>query len=303
MPNDPQDVINSPLGLSIALLIGRFTPAWLGHRIADFSAERISARKNWKMVQAIRLNQWVAHGENLDRQGLDEAVRLNFRNTARSIFDLYHNINNPDIFRKIVDLHPTAEHLLQRPEYSERGLVVAGVHMSNFDFIVQAAGMSGVKAMFLALPDNHAGYRKQIEMRREKGMNIVPASSASIKQAIKFLCQGGVVMTGLDRPDGIYPYHPKFFGHPAPLPVHHIFLALKARVPVMVGSVIRKPDGKYHFMFSEPIEMQPQPDRHDEILLNAEIILKYAEDFIRQDPCQWSMAFPVWPDLMGQVPE
>jgi KDO2-lipid IV(A) lauroyltransferase len=302
MPIDPQNAINSPLGISIALMIGRYTPNWLGQRMVNFAADRISTRKDWKMVQSVRLNQWVANDGNLDPLDLDEAVRQNFRNTGRSIFDLYHNINNPEVFREIIDVHPTAERLLQRPEYGDRGLVVAGIHMSNFDFIGQAAGMAGVKAMFLAMPDNHPGYRKQLEMRKKKGMNIVPTSSAAIKQAVKYLRKGGMVMTGLDRPDKSYPYRPIFFGQPAPLPIHHIFMALKAQVPVLVGSVIWRPDGKYHFLFSEPIEMQTHPDRHQEIIQNAENVLHIAEAFIRQDPSQWSMAFPVWPDIMDQVP-
>ena len=302
MPLDPQKTINSPLGLSFALLIGRYTPNRIGHLLVDFAADRISSRKGWKMVQSVHLNQWVANGENLNQSSLDEAVRKNFRSTARSIFDLYHNINDPNVFRSIVDVHPVAEQLLLRPEYAERGLAVAGIHMSNFDFIGQAAGMAGVKAMFLGLPEMHAGYQKQLEMRRERGMNIIPTNSGTIKQAIKYLRAGGMVITGIDRPDESYPYRPRFFGRPAALPIHHIFLALKANVPILVGSVIWKPDKKYHFLFSETIEMQSHPDRHQEILLNAECVLHIAEDFIRQDPSQWSMTFPVWPEAMDKVP-
>jgi lauroyl/myristoyl acyltransferase len=303
MPKDPRNTINSPLGLSIALLIGRYTPNRLGHRMVNVAADLISARKDWNMVRAARLNQWVVRGGNLNQAALDEVVRQNFRTTARSIFDLYHNINNPEVFSQIIEVHPMAAELLQRPEFAERGLVVAAVHMSNFDFIGQAAGMAGVKAMFLGLPDMHPGYRKQLEMRKEKGMNIVPTSSGAIKQAVKYLRDGGVVMTGIDRPNESYPYRPLFFGRPAALPIHHIFLALKAKVPVLVGSVIWRTDGKYHFLFSEPIEMQPHPDRHQEILQNAEDVLLIAEGFIRHDPSQWSMTFPVWPDVMDQVPE
>ena len=156
--------------------------------------------------------------------------------------------------------------------------------------------------MFLGLPEMHAGYQKQLEIRKERGMNIVPTNFGTIKKALKYLRDGGVVMTGIDRPDESYPYRPLFFGRPAALPIHHIFLALKAHVPILVGSVIWKPDGKYHFLFSEPIEMQPHPDRHQEIIQNAESILRIAENFIRQDPSQWSMAFPVWPDAMDKVP-
>jgi phosphatidylinositol dimannoside acyltransferase len=302
MPLDPQNTINSPLGLSIALLIGRYTPNRIGHLMVNFAADYLSSRKGWKMVQSVRLNQWVVYGENLNQAALDDAVYKNFRSTARSIFDLYHNINNPKVFRHIIDVHPIAEQLLTRPEYAERGLVVAGIHMSNFDFIGQAAGMAGVKAMFLGLPEMHAGYQKQLEMRRQRGMNIIPTNSSTIKQALKYLRDGGMVITGIDRPDESYPYRPLFFGRPAALPIHHIFLALKAQVPVLVGSVIWKPDGKYHFLFSESIEMQPYPDRHLEITRNAERVLHIAEDFIRQDPSQWSMTFPVWPDAMDKVP-
>jgi len=302
MTIDPQKIINTPFGLSVANFIGRYTPNRLGHSIVDSMADFISAHKDWKAVRAARLNQWVVRGENLASEALDEAVRENFRYTARSIFDLYHNINNPEVFRKIVDVHPTAEQFVQRPEYAERGMVVAGIHMSNFDFIAQAAGVVGVKAMFLVMPDMNPAYRKQLEMRKKNGMNVAPATTAAIKQAVRYLRDGGVVMTGIDRPDESLPHRPRFFGRPASLPVHHIFLALKAQVPVLVGSVIWQPDGRYHFLFSEPIEMQPHPDRHMEIMLNAEAVLHVAEGFIRHDPSQWAMTFPLWPEVFDQLP-
>ncbi len=302
MTVEPRNLINSRYGLDLAILIGRYTPNRLGRWISEFAADRISSRKDWRLVKAARLNQWVARGENLDSAALDEAVRENFRNTARSIFDLYHNINNPNNFRSIIEVHPIAEQFLQRPEYSERGLVVAGLHMGSFDFIGQAAGVAGVKGYYLGLPTLNSGYQKQIEMRRERGMNIIPTNSGTIKQAIKYLRAGGMVLTGIDRPDESIPYRPLFFGRPAALPIHHIFIALKAQVPLMVASVICKPDEKYHFLFSEPIEMQPHPDRHTEILLNAKKVLSVAEGFIRQDPSQWEMTFPVWPEAMDLVP-
>jgi hypothetical protein len=72
---------------------------------------------------------------------------------------------------------------------------------------------------------------------------------------------------------------------------------------MMVAAVLWKPDGKYHFMFSEPIEMQPHPDRRTEIIQNAENILRVAEGFISQDSSQWEMTFPVWPEAMNEVPQ
>jgi phosphatidylinositol dimannoside acyltransferase len=303
MTFDPRKIINSPFGLNLANLIGRCTPYWLGSRIALFAADYISARKNWKMVLATRCNQWIAQGEQLDMPALDKAVAENFRSIACSIFDLYHNLHNPAAFLRLIEPHPTAIQLVQRPEFSARGLVIAGVHMSNFDMVFQMGGLAGINALALTLPELNAGYQMQLDMRLKKGMHMLQASVGTIKHAVDHLRAGGMVLTGIDRPDERYIYRPKFFGRPAAVPIHHIFLALKARVPIIVGATIKHPDGKYHFLFSEPIEMQPHPDRHKEIIINAETILNVAEDFIRHDPSQWAITFPVWPEAMDQVPE
>lgn len=302
MTIDPRNIINSPFGLNLAYLLGRCAPNWLGHRIAFFIADQISARQSWKLVRAVRCNQWVVQGGTLSKAALDKVVVENFRSTACSIFDLYHNITNSAATLRIIEPHPTAIQLVQRPEFSDRGLIIAGVHLSNFDMAFQAGGLAGLKALALTLPEFNAAYRKQWEMRLKIGMKIMQASVGSIKFAVDHLRAGGMVITGIDRPDESYTYRPQFFGHPAAVPIHHIFLALKAHVPVILGAALRRPDGKYHFLFSEPIEMQPHPDRHMEIMLNAEAVLHVAEDFIRHDPCQWAMTFPVWPELIDQLP-
>ena len=303
MSLEPRKIINSPFGLSLANLIGKFTPYWLGYRIAIFAADRISARKDWKLVHAARCNQWVVHGEQLKGPALDKVVAENFHSIAYSIFDLYHNINNTAAFLRLIEPHPTAIELVQRPEFSSRGLVVAGVHLSNFDMVFQMGGLAGIRAIAITLPELSPGYQKQLELRVKKGMRIMQGSVGSLKRAVNHLRAGGMIITGIDRPDESYPYRPRFFGRPAALPIHHIFLALKAHVPIIVAATLRLPDGKYHLLFSEPIEMQPHPDKCTEIILNAEAILQVAEGFIRQDPAQWAMTFPVWPDALDQVPK
>jgi lauroyl/myristoyl acyltransferase len=302
MTVDPRIIINSPFGLGFANLVGRFTPSWLGYRIAINIANIISSRKSWRMVRATRGNQWVVHGEKLDGPALDKVVAENYRNIATSIFELYHNINDSQAFLKLVEPNPMAIQLVQRPEYSIRGLVVAGVHLGNFDMVFQMLGLASIHAVALTLPKMNAGYQKQREMRQKKGVRVLQASVGSLKYSVDYLKQGGMVVTGIERPDPSYPYRLKFFGRPAALPIHHIFLALKAKVPVIVAAAIKRPDGKYHFLFSDPIEMQPHPDRHTEIVLNAEAVLRVAERFILQDPTQWAMTFPVWPEVLECLP-
>ncbi len=303
MPIDPQQIINSQYGLGLASFLGRTLSPESGYRLSNFIADRISSRRGWKMVRAVRANQWVARGEIQDKDELDRAVRDTFRCIARSVFDLYHYIHDPDAMQRLIVFSPKVMQVIQRPVYAERGLMVVGLHFSNFDFVLQAGGLKGLEAMVLTIPDIQGGYRDQYEMRKKTGMNLVPASVSSLRKAIEHLQAGGLLLTGMDRPDGVSTYRPMFFGRPAALPIHPIYLALRARVPVIVVATILRPDGKYHFLSSEPVEMQPYPDRHVEEMRNAETILKIAEQFICQAPQQWTITLPVWPEALDQVPD
>ena len=35
---------------------------------------------------------------------------------------------------------------------------------------------------------------------------------------------------------------------------------------------------------------------------NMEVVLSYIEDLIKSDQSQWSMFYPVWPELMKDLP-
>jgi KDO2-lipid IV(A) lauroyltransferase len=109
-------------------------------------------------------------------------------------------------------------------------------------------------------------------------------------------------MTGIDRPIPKPKRRPRFFGRPADLPTHHVYLAAKAHVPVMILATIRLPEGKNHAFISDPIEMESHPNAETEMLRNAEKVLSIGEDFIQRAPSQWSVSLPVWPEALNQTP-
>lgn len=302
MPPDSRRVINSSFGIRFAAFLANVMPAKLGYTISYFLADRIAEQRTWSLVRAVRANQWVVSGKTLTGAELDEQVRLTFRNTARSIYELHRDIKKAQVVNRLIEEDNALKDLLQRPKYADRGLVVAGLHMSNFDFILQAGFLLGANALVLTLPEIHGGYQQQFEMRRRTGMDLIPASFSGLKRCIEHLKQGGWVLTGMDRPVNNPPCKPRFFGQPAALPVHHVYLALKAQVPLMIGCALREENGAYRFAVSELIEMQPNLDRDKELLLNAETACQAAEQFIRKAPEQWSMSFPVWPEALDQVP-
>jgi lauroyl/myristoyl acyltransferase len=245
----------------------------------------------------------MARGASLDRAALDRAVRETLQNNTRDLFDLYHNIDHPQIVWKRICPNPMVEEFIRRPEFAGRGLVIAGLHLSSFDSLMQSICCQGLKPLILTLPDPQGGRRVEFELRKRMGMNLVPASVAALRQAVRHLERGGLVLTGIDRPVPSPKLCPRFFGQPAALPIHHVYIALKARVPVMVIAAIRQNDGKYRVLNSEHIEMEPHTDNETGLLQNAERVLSRAEPLIRQAPQQWNVPLPIWPQLMQTIPE
>ena len=297
-----QKVINSALSLwLVSALAQRLSPR-LGYRIGDFAAEQIARRRNSSLVRAMRANQWVVHGECLDRDALDQVIRGTFRYAARWIFDLYHYINNPTAIKELIVLSPSFQGLARRPTFDQEGLVIVGLHLSNFDLVLQWLCREGLQPLILTIPDPQGARRMEYERRRKAGMHLVPASVPALRQALHHLQRGGMVVTGIDRPLQAAKVRPRFFGRPAALPTHHIFLASKAHVPVVIAVTNLESDGKYHVYASERIEMDVHPDAGVEALHNAEKVLRVAEKFIRQVPQQWSVPLPVWPEILELVP-
>ncbi len=295
---DPQSIINSRIGVGLALGFGRALSPRLGIPLARGIADWISRRRRWSLVRAARLNQWVARGCRSTPEELDLAVRDTFRHTARCIYDLYHNLHNLEAAEKLIRFTPEIDAVIEgsRSEGGQ-GLLVVGVHMSNFDMVAQAAALRGLRAQAISVPRPNDGYEWQNELRVIAGLEITPASKEALRKAHARLEAGGVVITGMDRPVEDSRYRPRFFGHPSAAPVAYIQLALRAKVPVRVAAAIKRADGRYSIEASEPVWLKPYGDRQAEIVCNAEMLLEIAEDYIRQAPEQWAMFFPLWPDL------
>ncbi len=151
---------------------------------------------------------------------LDQAVRETVQNNVRDLYDLYHSLEHPEAVWSRICLNPMAEELVRRPEFSGRGLVIAGIHLSGFDSVMMTLIRRGVKGLVLTIPNPQGGRRTEYEMRRRTGMNILPASLGALRQAVRHLKKGGLVLTGIDRPGTDQKLRPRFFGQPACLPTH-----------------------------------------------------------------------------------
>jgi hypothetical protein len=136
MSIDLQQVINSSLSLRFASSLARRLSPRLGYRIAYILAEQIARQRNAGLIRAIRANQWMASREILQGEALDDAIRETLRYSARSLFDLYCYTHNFDATRQLIVFDSSFNAITQRSEFDQHGLVVAGLHLSNFDLVL-----------------------------------------------------------------------------------------------------------------------------------------------------------------------
>jgi phosphatidylinositol dimannoside acyltransferase len=303
MTVDLQQVINSSLSLRLVSSFARSLPPHWGYRIAYGLAEQIARQRNSRLIRAVRANQWVARGENLQGKVLDDVVRETLRYAAHFLFDLYHYSHDFEATRKLIVFDSSFDAMARRSQFEARGLMIAGLHLSNFDLVLQWLAKDGSKPLVISIPNPQGGRYIEYEVRKQTGINLLPASVGALRRAFKHLQRGGMVLTGIDRPVEKPEVWPRFFGRPAAVPIYHIFLASKARVPVVITATTLQPDGKYHVFASDPIEMDSCADAAEGIVRNAEKVLAVAEGFIRRSPGQWSVPLPVWHQSLDLVPK
>jgi phosphatidylinositol dimannoside acyltransferase len=295
--------LDSPGGLRLAASVARSTPRQLGYPIARMAGFWISSRRSSAAVQAVRTNQWVVGGMQASQEELDQAVRAVFRNSALSIYELHHYIQDTEKANSLFYLEDSLKELIKRPAFDKRGVVAVGMHFRSFDLAFQMIASKIDRHLAITIPNPQGGRQLEYEIRQRTNMNIVPGTMQGLRQALNHLKQGGGVLTGIDHPQPGLHLRPRFFGQPSALPSHYVYLALKAQVPIVFLLSRLEADGMYHVSALPPFEVEPNPEPSQALQVNTEKILSIAETFIRQAPHQWVMSHPVWPDLVSHVPK
>lgn len=295
---DMQRLLNSRRLGGAVFGLCRVLPPGLGLYLAQWIASRIAASRGTPAVQAVRANQWVVNGERLNPLELDQAVLECWQSIARSFYELFHYYSSPETLQSLVVFPSEAETLIARSREARQGMILAGVHLSGFDIMAQAASLRGLRAAVLSLPQPGPAVEWQHSFRRQVGMEILPPTLANLRHTLQRLAAGESMLTGIDRPAPGLKHCLNFFGHPARLPTHYVTLALRAHVPIIVLAPLRGSDGRYRLSLSEELVMRSYSDRDQEIECNAERVLEAAADLIVQAPRQWAVTHPIWPDVL-----
>jgi len=297
-----QDLINSRLAIGLILALGRIIPPKTGYRLGEWIARMIVSFKNNPMVKAVRANQWVVSGNKMGARQLDEITLKTFQHTADCLYDLYHSLPHPDQIMNMVSMSPKLIQVLEKRLSEKKGAIILAPHMSNFDLAGRALALHGYPVLVLSYPQPPGGYQWQNKMRRDYGIEILPMSLASLRFARERLKNGGLVLTGMDRPMEKSNHCPMFFGYSTPVPVTYVSLAAMTKSDMVVASCLGTGQGSYTIDCSDIIKFIPNENKDMEFIANAEMVLRKAQRFISAAPEQWSMFYPVWPWALESMP-
>lgn len=279
------------LGVSLA----RIMPRAVGYGLADTIAWGIKLARTAR-YRAVLDNLRHVVPETTE-QTLKRMAFHVFSHAGRTYYDFYRVAGRRDYeaLQEMVLIDDEIIEMLLRFQSDSRGALLLGAHISNFDLGAMALASRGVQMYVLSLSSPPAGFQVINRLRAQGGLEIEPISPRSLRSALRRLSQGGLVVTGVDRPIGPTDQPVTFFGTQALLPTGYIHLALRTNARVLVGCCYAEEGGRYRVHVDPPFELVRTGDRQRDEIENVQRILAAIERLIRRHPEQWMMFVPVWP--------
>ena len=291
-------VFQRSLPTRLMYLLGKHTPPQLAGGVVWGITQALLAWKPANYHGALaNLSHVMPPGTAEDER--IRAVRRLFFYSTLSYYHLFHNAGKsdlgPDGFRPRVEMAPEVRGYMEEAIATGRGLFVLGSHSSNFDLCgIAFSYYAPVPVQALSLADPPPGYEFINDLRSRARGTLTPITPETLRQAIQRLREGGIVLTGVDRPVPNANSAVTFFGETAYLPTGYIRIPLITDCLVMTMSFVW--DGTaYHILGNPPMEMVRTGDRERDSMVNVQRVLAQIEGFVSAAPDQWMVFLPVWP--------
>ena len=292
-----QEWTESRWAVRIGFWIGQHRSRRFGYRLSRRVADGIAWLKPevyWKVHD----NLLHVLGPQVDEEDLRSKIHAVFEHAGQTYYDFFRAIGQPrEVLANSVHIPRSLITFLRAEQRAGRGVLLLGVHMSNFDLGILTLGAHGLPAQILSLGEEKDGFGLLNDLRQMDGFEVTPVGPMALRDAIRRLRSAGLVMTGADRPtpqdeDDLVP----FFGQPARLPLGPARLALMTEASVLLGACYRDPGESYVLHVTGPIAMVNTGDRKADVIASTRRLAEVMEDYIRARPTQWLMFHRLWPD-------
>jgi lauroyl/myristoyl acyltransferase len=291
-------LVNSRLGLPLGVFLANALPERAAHRLARVLAASTARQRQLPVTQAVRSNQAVVRGTRYEDPALDGAVKAVLANAAVGYVDLFRALSGgTEALVRRCEMDDSLIAGFREGAAKGKGVIAVSAHMSSFDMLLLTLAARGYRVQALSYADPQGSYRVQNTLRRRFGLDLTPISLPSLRKAVRNLRQGGIVLTGIDRP-AAEGEELLFFGQQARLPVGHARLALATGAQILVGVVQSGGIGQYRAIAADLIDPRGQDASLDGARHLAQKVLSVIEGYVRERPEEWLMFFPVWPQAI-----
>ncbi len=294
---DLTSIINSAIGPFLGVFIGRVLGRRTVYRLGDVVATRLASNKESEIYRIVRANQSVVQGLPLDSAELDIVVQKVFRNVARGYADFYSLVSASEEEQlSSVSISDRMVEDIRASQAAGKGVILCGAHLSSFNMVMMGFQRfreeAKIQALGAASPTR--GYRADNFIRRRFGIDVTPVSREAIKAAISRLRNGGIVMTGVDRPD---PDGDRlnFFGQPVRMPTGIARIALMTNANILPGACVPIAEGKYIVDSRPMIYPKSNGNEKEDAISITQRVLDELEGFIKEYAEHWFMFLEMWP--------
>ena len=290
-----QDFLNTDRGLRTALWFGRIVPPGLASAGIRGIARLSARRQKSRMVAAVKSNLAVVLDIPEDDPALDRRVANVLYHAGMAGFEFFHKVaHGREALGELAPLPADLLEMLDRARSEGRGMLGVSAHIGALDLLGVSITATDFQVQVISYAAPPAGYRLVNELRSDHGLVMTPASKEAMVEAAARLESGGIVFTAVDRP---VPPNRKanevtLFGRSTRLWNGYTRMAFSTGALLFFVWAVRTPDGRYEVRYNDPIDCADPPGDIDYV---TSLILQQAEAAIRDNPDQWLMFFPLWP--------
>jgi lauroyl/myristoyl acyltransferase len=233
-------------------------------------------------------------GPEADDAAIRRVVRGVLRNASKNYLDLIRipRMNPEEIKRQVT---PHGVHHLADALAGGKGVMLVTAHFGSFDVAVQLLAVHSVRTTILveALEPQRL-LDHVVSLRRDKGLNVIPAKSGALQAMLQALRKGEVVLLVCDR--DVTGEAPKalFFGEETRLPDIAVRLALRTGAAIIPVFNLRRDGGRYDVYVEPPIEVASNGNANVAEHMNE--VIRVMEKYIKSCPEQWAVLEAVWPE-------
>ena len=276
---------------SLAMFLVRTIPGWLGPSVAMW-AGRIFARLRPGERAIVESNLSAVLGADNPRRLRMFAIKA-LGHAALAYYELYRL---PALSREkivaMVRLDEPGWTKFKEAHAQGKGIIIVSPHLSSYDLGGQSLVARGFPICALVLPDQLEGMAFANWKRTFQGTKVLSLSAAALREIMRYLRGGGIIVTGGERPVKGQGIEVEFFGRPTILPDGLARLAMHTGA-ALIGAACRREKGRYWISFQR-IELARRGDNEADVRENTQRLARFMEAAIRLHPEQWHLLLRLW---------